>query len=386
MLKRKGFTLVELLAVITIVGLISIIVIPLTNSYLKKAQEDTYNSQINEIKKAANKWALQNAAYLPEKENETVTIYLGDLKKAGYLGKDYTNVTTKQKYPDNLEILITYKNNRYVVEVDDESGDEMAPADLNGPTVVLKGMPYEEVEVNTEYKDKGVIALTSTGTTIPSSNIVMEVSPNNNTQPVVDTSVLQTYEVTYEVTHNGKTVTVRRKVKVVDTIAPLIMVPPNTILSSTQASFDIRTGVTTSDNSGEVIGYTTSSNLKLKVPGTYVVTYTAKDSSGNTKVKKRTISIVNDVCTEIVVKGTKKSGEPSTVDVTLSATLPNGSMAMDTTYQWQRRTTTGSWSNISGATSKDYQVTTNSNYIYRVNYKQYLCNSSSNEYQVILNK
>ena len=56
-MNKKGFTLVELLAVITILAVTSMIVFPTIGEVINDAKESAYEEQILEIEKASEKWA-----------------------------------------------------------------------------------------------------------------------------------------------------------------------------------------------------------------------------------------------------------------------------------------------------------------------------------------
>lgn len=81
---EKGFTLVELLAVITILGLMTTIVMYFATGAVKKAKQNTYYTTINEIEKAA-------ANYLMENSDELKFIAL-----AGVMDKEYQCVKVKE--------------------------------------------------------------------------------------------------------------------------------------------------------------------------------------------------------------------------------------------------------------------------------------------------
>ena len=73
---KKGFTLAELLGVITILAVIAVIVFPLVNKTIKQNKEKLYNSQLEEIKSGAEKWAYANIEMLPVNDGETITVTL----------------------------------------------------------------------------------------------------------------------------------------------------------------------------------------------------------------------------------------------------------------------------------------------------------------------
>ena len=59
-MKNKGFTLVELLAVLVILGMISLIIIPSVSGTLNASRKNSYQKQIKVLETAAEKWGVEN--------------------------------------------------------------------------------------------------------------------------------------------------------------------------------------------------------------------------------------------------------------------------------------------------------------------------------------
>lgn len=120
-MKNKGFTLVEILAVITIIGLLSLIVIPSIDAIIKSSKEDTYDVQINLILAGLENWAADNVFELPSVEDTTKTITLGQLKTSGFIDVDVRNPKTDECFSNDIVLKITKKNNKYKYEVDEST-------------------------------------------------------------------------------------------------------------------------------------------------------------------------------------------------------------------------------------------------------------------------
>ena len=91
--------------------------------------------------------------------------------------------------------------------------------------------------------------------------------------------------------NDGKQSSITRHVVVRDTIAPVITVPiTETINVSTATNYDLKADVSVTDNSGEKLEVGVVGQLS-SIPGKYVITYRAVDSSGNERIKKRTIIV-----------------------------------------------------------------------------------------------
>ncbi len=60
--EKKGFTLIELMGVISILAILAIIAIPIVEKNVKKGKEDADKIQIQNIKLAAENWVSDNKA------------------------------------------------------------------------------------------------------------------------------------------------------------------------------------------------------------------------------------------------------------------------------------------------------------------------------------
>ena len=77
MKKKRGFTLVELLAVLVIIAVILLLIAPQILKKINDSKSSLYDTQMEEIKKAARVY-MSNLNI-----DNTITISLGELKKAG---------------------------------------------------------------------------------------------------------------------------------------------------------------------------------------------------------------------------------------------------------------------------------------------------------------
>lgn len=115
-MKKRGFTLAELLGVITVLAMLSLLITPVITKTIKNNKQKLYNIQIHEIEKAAYDYAIKNTDTLPE-EGVTVIITLGELKREGLIGQEVRNPITKELFSDDLQIEIANRNNRYTYTV-----------------------------------------------------------------------------------------------------------------------------------------------------------------------------------------------------------------------------------------------------------------------------
>jgi len=108
MKKNKGFTLVELLAVLVILALIALIITPLVGNMIKESGEKVTAEQEKTIIRAAQKWALANSNSLSIVDGAVYNLSLQDLKNSAYY--DDTSVINPSTGNEmNGCIVITYR-------------------------------------------------------------------------------------------------------------------------------------------------------------------------------------------------------------------------------------------------------------------------------------
>ncbi len=78
-MKKKGFTLVELLAVITLIGILGLITVPVINNTIKNSRKKAFKETLNAIVEAAK---IYNADtdYLAINENKRIDVLDTNLK------------------------------------------------------------------------------------------------------------------------------------------------------------------------------------------------------------------------------------------------------------------------------------------------------------------
>jgi prepilin-type N-terminal cleavage/methylation domain-containing protein len=102
---KKGFTLVELLAVIVILGVIAIIVIPKIKDALFKSQDEAYNMLLVSIENKANDYAMDNNIPSSITQGSPVTVTLQQLVDSDYLEvKDLVDPRTSR----DIDLTLSY--------------------------------------------------------------------------------------------------------------------------------------------------------------------------------------------------------------------------------------------------------------------------------------
>ena len=146
---NKGFTLVELLAVIIILSLLIALTSTSVTKVVKSSKEDLSSSQIKLIESATKNWGAENMSKLP-KDGECKYLTLTNLKEYGYISNDVIDPNTNKKIDENLKIKISskIKNNKNIItyEVDSKEINNCPHA---SPCILLKG---EEDTIGSKYE------------------------------------------------------------------------------------------------------------------------------------------------------------------------------------------------------------------------------------------
>ena len=116
-MNKKGFTLIELMAVIILLGVLALIATVTINNTLKENKQEACEMQLKNIKGGAENWASKNVFELPSENGGTAVLTLKELKDAGFIAKDIKNPKTNELFDDSIEIKITRVDNNYTYEV-----------------------------------------------------------------------------------------------------------------------------------------------------------------------------------------------------------------------------------------------------------------------------
>ena len=291
---KKGFTLVELLASLIVLAIISLIAFPVVNNVIKKSDEKLHNAQLQEIKEATEKWAYLNIDLLPD-DGESITVTILELKKSGFLPLDIRNPKTKELLPNDMQVIIENKNNIYNYIINEESGTNIkSEVNENSPILILNGSPIEYVEFGSDYVEKGALAKDKSGNTLNDINIVYQ--HNGVEIGDIKTNDFKTYTIIYSVSSkvNGNVYTsnITRTLVVRDTTEPVIEMPSKIDITLSEArnynEAKLLEDVIITDNSNDYD--VTISGFDASV-GQKIVSYTACDKSNNCLTKKRIINI-----------------------------------------------------------------------------------------------
>ena len=197
----------------------------------------------------------------------------------------------------DVDVLGTYT---LTYTVSDSSGNKATPktrtvsvVDTEDPIIVLVGDASATHELGSAYSDPGAT-----------------VSDNHDNSVTVNVSgsvnglVAGTYTLTYDSTDaSGNQAIATRTVIVQDTLAPVISLQGNAIVSHLVGTAYSDAGVAAMDAAEGTVDVTTSGAVQADLLGNYLLRFTATDSSGNDAIVTRTVKVVDTVAPVIVING-----------------------------------------------------------------------------------
>ena len=125
-MKNKGFTLVEILAAVTILALLALITVPAVTKPIKDSKNDLYKAQLSSFKESAKGWGVDNMySTLPE-IGDCIIVNLDTLIASGLVEPSIKNPKTGEEFDSGRHGIFvkiynagTNNKNKYVYEVYD---------------------------------------------------------------------------------------------------------------------------------------------------------------------------------------------------------------------------------------------------------------------------
>lgn len=114
---RKAFTLVELLGVLLILGIVTLITVPIVIKTVTSSKESVYKNQVNEIEKVARNWFIKDPVMFDESVKK-VKVSVSYLVKEGYV--ESTKVINPKTDEEMMGcVVITESLNQYYYDYTD---------------------------------------------------------------------------------------------------------------------------------------------------------------------------------------------------------------------------------------------------------------------------
>lgn len=300
-MNKKGFTLVELLAVILILAVILTIIISSVSITLRKSKNTIYDIQMNDILKSTYDYSLKNIKLLPD-DNKKTYITLNELKKTGFIENDLKDPKTNKIISNDLVISIenvgtqytnkeknSLLNGNYLYKIEEKGADS-----TKNPIISFEG--YEKapillsVDLGSKYNELKYSAKANDNKDI-TNKVIKNIIYNENNIDKINTSKVGIYYINYcVVDDNGYSACKEVSVVVKDEELPTLTIPENVTISTSKTSYDLEVGASCTDNSNSC-KIEVEEDIVYGTAGKYIVVYKASDPSGNTIVKKRVITI-----------------------------------------------------------------------------------------------
>ena len=124
-MKSKGFTIIELLAIIIIIGLIVLLITPAVNNLIENSENKSYNFQIKSIEDAAINFSIEYGNSITDLDSFTIDLKL--LKDLAFIDFDIRNPKTSKYFSDDTLITLTKNKGSYkasVIDYDSTTIDE----------------------------------------------------------------------------------------------------------------------------------------------------------------------------------------------------------------------------------------------------------------------
>lgn len=187
-MNKKGFTLVEILAAITLLAILATLTINVSVRKINESKEKGLETLIKSIELAAKDYIIENGENVESfKENDYAYVTLETLVLEEKFNNSLINPTTKKPLPISDAVYVTRSYNGKITsyyDIDQKTKSK----------IVLNGSYNMYVKKGTEFTDPGVVATSKTGASVTAT-----------VSGTVNTNIENNYVITY--THGGNSIT-----------------------------------------------------------------------------------------------------------------------------------------------------------------------------------
>ncbi|MDD2625278.1 MAG: DUF5011 domain-containing protein [Bacilli bacterium] len=281
-MKSKGFTLIETLGVLILLGVLITILISIVDEDLSYGKSFASDSQVKLIEESANIYYQTYKSEIPTIDSNNIAlITVQTLFDKGFIDDKDLIINTKLTIEKTDNVILYLIDGEIYTLYDREQNSE--------PIIVLKGPSEIKITVNGSYYEYGAVVIDTTNVTI--SNL----DPINITGSV-NTSTEGEYEIIYSYSTSDQ---VKRKVIVEDTIIEsdnvkpeITLVGASTISLLVGNTYNEQGAIAIDNKDGDITARITITGVvDTSTKGTYYRYYDVSDVNGN---KANTITrIVN---------------------------------------------------------------------------------------------
>lgn len=182
-MKKNGFTLIELIATIGLLGMLATILITVSVKKINESKEHSKKTMIESIELAAKQYVIDYKDELTDFQiKDYVYITLQTLVEKNYFSNSLIDATTNKSLSLTDTVYVTREQNGQISAMYDIKQKEK-------PKLILNGSYNEYIKEGNTFIDLGVVATLSDGTDISSSI---------TTIGTVDSNAPGTYQITYK--------------------------------------------------------------------------------------------------------------------------------------------------------------------------------------------
>ena len=137
-MKKNGFTLVELTAVLIILSVLGMIIIPIVENSINSGKNELYVAQLDSIKASLKKYAVSNINSKIKNVGDNIFLSLYQLKIENYLALDIKDPRTETLLPKDMLLRIHKESKNYTYEVLETSGTKVTEKEYNTNTPIIE--------------------------------------------------------------------------------------------------------------------------------------------------------------------------------------------------------------------------------------------------------
>lgn len=366
---KQGFTMVELLAVITILGIVSALAIVGISKLLENAKQEYYKATEKQVKTAAKSYIQNNRKYLPKSIGSKSTITLKTLQDSNYIKgvKDYSKQlcdvekTYVQifKYGQNKYTYTTYLecpnyNSRKVVKEEytpaidikfiktqQDSEEQMNDIKVAKAEITIKGSNDANLKLLSYnyivYKDGSEVISSGSIEANYKEKITIKLDLNKYTPGTIKIKVGAT-------NINGFSQTETKSAKYADTQPPTCIIKDEDKQENPKPWTNQTRKITVGCDDGNGSGCTRSEYTKTFNSSTNIGTITIKDEAGNKTNCKVSVNVdkTKPTITIKAYKRTSAGGKTGSAVATVKANNKTSTATMNTysntTNKWLNKT------------------------------------------------
>ena len=368
--KMKGFTIVELIGIIAILGLLLAIAVPTIGNVISSSYMKAYEIDLKSMEDGAKAYVLKKNIKLEPGENRQIQIY--ELVDEALIDP-ILDPRTKEECTGHVTVIDyndSYKFNSCLKCGTNYISDDCNKTDFIIPTMTLLGDNPVNMYVGETYRDEGATA---------HDNVNGDITDKISVTGYINPDKPGAYTLTYSVkdSEGNEALPLTRTINVIDNVKPNVTFKPNgnTTYAKNRSVevnvIDLNSGIksgslkylwntsTTEPSEGSITtSFTNGSTIQTPsgVTGFYYLWVIARDNSGNTAITRSNVFNLDNEKPVISLVGN------STVTINKGSTYSDaGATVTDNIDTTVTVTTTGSVNpNIVGTYTITYNATDSS--------------------------